>query len=200
MGLSQGLIGDVFGGASDEGDGLVQPIVTALYFVYCIFVLIGVHRVRASLVLATIMPLLATTADVAFVMAMEWCDLTYGSGIELETAAVSPILNYSLLRQRQRAWYSLFLSIVAQTSSSGRALHWTVILRLCALRASSLGACAVRRPSWISAPGQSRLSRRVSARSSGRTEALLDMPGHRCLPDDTRLRTFSGRDRGCCAS
>lgn len=99
MGISQALIRSLSG--EEQVEGTAHFLVIAIYFTFTVGTLIGVRRVKATDRTATFAPLLATTFDVGFVVAMDWLD-SYHDGIELEgtAAMLTLVIAYSLLRYR----------------------------------------------------------------------------------------------------
>ena len=118
MGLSQGLISDL-SGETPEFDGL-RPIVIAVYAVFAVVAFFLVRRTNNNLVRARVMPLLATTVDVGFILLMDWIDLRH-EGIQLEgtAAMLALIISYSILRYGADSLiYAAALAIAAFTTAT----------------------------------------------------------------------------------
>ncbi len=117
MGLSQGLIKDLSGDRIAE-DGL-RPIVIVVYAVFAVVTFFVVRRTENDLRRARIMPLLATTIDVGFVVMMDWIDARYG-GVDLAGTAttLALVISYSLLRYSADSLvYATALAIAAFSMS-----------------------------------------------------------------------------------
>lgn len=127
MGLSQGLIG----GLSGEPTAFdpLRPVVIAVYAVFAVSTWFVVRRTSNNLRRARIMPLLATTIDVAFVVLMDWIDGRH-EGIELEGTAtiLALIISYSILRYSGDSLiYATVLAIAAFTTATlwTGEFHWS---------------------------------------------------------------------------
>jgi adenylate cyclase len=130
MGVSQGGIRALVG----DGDTTETPfrfIAIGIYFVFSLSAFIAVRRIDPRVVTATVMPIVATTFDVGFVLAMDWCDVLEGETVDLAntTAILALIVSYSILRYSITSlFYATFAAIVAFTSIMlwSNAFDWTV--------------------------------------------------------------------------
>jgi adenylate cyclase len=119
-GISQGVVRALTSDHADEGGDPFHLVVVGSYLAFCVSTLVAVHRAKPSTVLAQIMPILMTTVDVAFVVAMEWNDLHTREGVELDQTSVmlALIISYSILRYGLSSLvYSTVLAIAAYTTS-----------------------------------------------------------------------------------
>jgi adenylate cyclase len=115
MGLSQDVIAGLSGEAAEEDP--VQGIAIAVYAVFAIAAFIGVRRVTESATVVRVMPFVAATFDVGFMLAMDITEAGYGA-IHLEGTAtmLALVISYSLLRYGiESLVYSTALAITAFT-------------------------------------------------------------------------------------
>jgi adenylate cyclase len=117
MGVSQVLVRDVSG--EPDTEGVAHHLVILGYFLFTVSAFVAVRRITPNSRIATVAPLIATTFDIAFVVAMDWLD-SRTDGIELEgtVAVLALIMSYSLLRYRIHSLiWSTALAIAAFTAA-----------------------------------------------------------------------------------
>ena len=133
MALSQGVIRDLTG--EPEGPHVVRGLAVGLYVAFAVAAFVAVRRAAPTLRRARVMPLIATTIDVGFVVTMDQVDVIYGKAELAGTAAMLMlIISYSLLRHGAESLvYAAALAIVAFTLTMVRAgeftwAHWSFVV------------------------------------------------------------------------
>jgi adenylate cyclase len=122
--LSQAIIGGLSGeeGYGEERSSL-RAIVLLAYAIFTFGAFYRVRRTTGNVVRARWIPILSTTMDVGFVLAMDWADHVNGHAeLEGTCAMLALIISYSILRYSTTSlWYSTALAIVAFTTS----MYWS---------------------------------------------------------------------------
>ena len=130
MGISQGPIRALVGDG-DTSEAPLRFVAIGIYFAFAVSAFVAVRRIGPRAVMATVMPIVATTFDVGFVVAMDWCDKLEGETLDLaNTAAIlALIVSYSILRYSITSlYYATFAAIVAFTTIMlwSHVFDWTV--------------------------------------------------------------------------
>jgi adenylate cyclase len=125
MVVSQGVIGNLTGDAGQPS--VLRLGALAVYMLFAVGAVYSVRHSPVSVTRATWLPLLGTTFDVSFVIAMDWADrLESHVKIEQTAAMLALIISYSILRYGAASlFYGTALSIVAYAIAAAGAGTFT---------------------------------------------------------------------------
>lgn len=125
MGLSQGGIGALTGERNE--DGVWRLVAIVVYAAYALGALYGVRRSGPSIARARWMPLIGTTFDAGFVLAMVVCDRLYAnSAVEQSVVLLALIISFSILRYGEASlWYATVLAIAVLAAAMAGAGTFT---------------------------------------------------------------------------